>query len=116
MSEDFIAGDEFDPMAAQLAESKKYETKQVAEDAVHAHIRRVQNVYRSVFVTGEASASDVDFVLRDLAWFVRADEHYFPDTRLQDVMIGRKQVLQRIMEYTRLDHDTLVKRYIETQK
>lgn len=115
MSEDFITGDEFDPIVAQRSEDVKYERQQEHDAAVVAHLARTEQAYRAVFIAGNASPDDVDFVMRDLSWFSKIDTHYFPDTRLQDVYIGRKQVMQRIMEYTRLDHDTLVKRYIETQ-
>ena len=115
MTDDFIDGDEFDPEIAQRAENAAYENRLSKDDAVQAHLRRCKEVYTRVFVEGNATEDDLDFLFRDLAFFAKADQHFFPDTRLQDVYIGRKQVVQRIVEYTRLDFDTLVKRYIETQ-
>jgi len=115
VTDDFITGDEFDPNVAQRAEDAVYENKLSEDDAVQAHLRRCKEVYTRVFVGGNASKDDLDFLLRDLAFFARADQHFFPDTRLQDGYIGRKQVVQRIVEYTSLDFGTLVKRYIETQ-
>lgn len=112
---DFITGDEFDPEIAQRAEEAAYESRVHEDDAVKAHLRRCKEVYTRTFVGGNPTKDDLDFLLRDLAFFSKAEQHFFSDTRLQDVHIGRKQVVQRIVEYTSLDFDTLVKRYIETQ-
>lgn len=115
MSDDFIDADEFDPEVASRAEKAVYEMKVDQDDAVQAHLRRCKEVYSRVFVSGNPTKDDLDFFIKDLAWFVQLDTHYYADQRLQDVFIGRKQVMQRIVEYTSLDHSTLVKRYIEAQ-
>lgn len=115
MTHDFIEGDVFDPEVAQRAEDAAYENKVSSDEAVIAHLRHAKEVYTRVFKGGNASEDDLDFLMRDLAFFAKADQHFISDTRLQDVFIGRKQVLHRIVEYTSLDFDTLVRRYIETQ-
>lgn len=115
MTDDFIDGDMFDPEVAQRAEDAAYDSKASEDEAIAAHLRRTKEVYVRVFKGGNASQDDLDFLMRDLAFFTKADQHFISDPRLQDVFIGRKQVLQRIVEYTSLDFDTLVKRYIETQ-
>lgn len=107
--------DVFDPEVAQRAESSALETQAQQDDAVRAHLQRCKQVYTRVFVEANATKDDVDFLMRDLAFFVKADQHFFGDSRLQDVYIGRKQVMQRIVEYTSLDFYTLVTRYIESQ-
>lgn len=118
MSDDFIDSadfDPFDPVLAQKAEEAVKGKQEAYEDAVVRHLARCREAYSRVFVGGNAGKDDVDFVMRDLAWFAQIDQLFFADARMQDVYIGRKQMLQRISEYTSLDHATLVKRYIETQ-
>ena len=116
---DFIdgdAGDEFDPVVAQRAEDAVYENKLSSDELLQAHVRRSKEAYSRVFVSGNATEDDVDFVMRDMAWFCKAyDTLWQDDPRMQDRFVGRREVYQRIVEYTRLDHDTLVKRYLETQ-
>lgn len=116
MTDDFVTGDAFDPEVAQRAEDAVYENKLSQDDAVVAHLRRSKEAYTRLFVSGNATQDDVDFVMRDLAWFCKAyDPQWHSDPRMQDRFVARREVFQRIVEYTRLDSDTLVKRYIETQ-
>lgn len=113
--DEFITGDEFDPEVAQRAEDAAYDNKLINDEAVLAHLRRCKEAYSRVFVGGNPTKDDLDFVLRDMTFFAKADTHFFSDIRVQDVFAGRKQMMQRIVEYTSLDYNTLVKRYIETQ-
>lgn len=115
MTDDFVTGDEFDPEVAQRAEDAVYENKLSRDDAVVQHLRRSKEAYTRVFA-GAGTPDDVDFVMRDLAWFCKAyDPQWHSDPRMQDRFVARREVFQRIVEYTRLDTDTLAKRYIETQ-
>lgn len=114
--DDFIGGDEFDPEVAQRVENAEYESQVEDDSAVVAHVQRTKEVYTRLFVNGNATPDDVDFVMRDLAWFTKAhDPQWHPDPRMQDRFVARREVYQRILEYSRLDSDTLAKRYIETQ-
>lgn len=114
--DDFVDGDPFNPDVAMRAEVAVYERKTELDEIVAAHIRRSKEAYARVFVTGNANSDDVDFVMRDLAWFCKAyDPQWQNDPRMQDRFVARREVYQRIVEYTRLDHDTLVKRYAEMQ-
>lgn len=115
MIDDFITGDEFDPETVAVNEDYVADASASNDELVAAHIRRTKEVYSRVFIGGNPTDDDLDFLMKDLAHFARQDTLFFTNTRLQDVFIGRKQVLQRIVEYTSLDHDTLLKRYIETQ-
>ena len=116
MTDDFVTGDEFDPEVAQRAEEAVYENKAATDDAVVAHLRRSKEAYTRLFVEGNATKDDVDFVMRDMAWFCKAyDPQWHTDPRMQDRFVARREVYQRIVEYTRLDHGTLVKRYVEAQ-
>lgn len=113
---DFIEGDEFDPEVARRAEDALYDAAVSEDDAVVAHLRRCKEAYARLFEGGNATRDDVDFVMRDLAWFCKAyDPQWHTDPRMQDRFVARREVYQRIVEYTRLDSDTLTKRYIETQ-
>ena len=109
--------DVYDPSLAQHVEDERNKEVEASEDDVRKHLRRTMQAYRSVFVAGNASPSDVEFVMKDLAWFCKAyDPLWQTDPRMQDRFVARREVFQRIMEYTRLDHDTLAKMYIETQR
>ncbi len=118
MTDDFITGagfDEFDPQVAARAEDQLHDVRVAQDEAVLAHVRRTKEAYSRVFKGGNPTADDLDFVMRDMAWFVKADQMFFQNPREQDRFAGRKEVFQRISEYTGLDFETLVKRYIETQ-
>lgn len=116
MIDDFIEGDEFDPEVAARAEFHKYEAKADADALVMEHVRRSKVSYARVFGGGNATADDVAFVMHDLAWFCKAfDPLWSSDPREQDRYVARREVFQRILEYTSLDADTLYKRYVETQ-
>jgi hypothetical protein len=112
---DFIEGDPFDPVVAQMIEDKSHERTATEQQAVHAMMQRSKSAYKRVFETGNANPDDVEFVMKDLMFFARSDEHYFSDARVQDVMAGRKQMLQRIFEYTSIDVDTLYRKYVTQQ-
>lgn len=117
-SEDFVdAGDEdvFDPEVAVAVAEREQRQRATSDALIEAHIRRMKQAYTAVFDTGNPTRGDVEFVMRDLFWFVGGDVHYYKDARLQDVMVGRKQVLQRITEYTKLNFATLHRMYAETQ-
>lgn len=113
---DFIEGDEFDPETIARLEDAEHEDKQSAEQLLAAHLQRSKEAYTRLFKSGNPTPDDVDFVMRDLAWFCNAyDTLWKDDPRAQDRAVARREVYQRIVEYTGLDHSTLAKRYIETQ-
>lgn len=114
--EDFERDAIFDPEVAAEAAKTASQNASVTNAAVEAHLRRMKQAYVAVFESGNPTRGDLEFVLKDLFWFVQGGTHYFADARLQDVMAGRKQVLQRIVEYTRFDFTTLHKMYVEAQK
>lgn len=113
----FIDGDEpevdfFDP-AVQLEQEAKRRvaTEDNAEEA-HRLLRRRQEAYTRVFVHGAPMGDDVDVVMKDLAKFCRAyDSTFHVDSRVHAMLEGRREVFMRIMDYTRLDHDTLFVKY-----
>lgn len=114
--DDAVEGDPFDPKVAQEIEDAHYETNAELSDAAVEHLRQCKVSYTKLF-NGQATAFDVDFVMRDLAWFCNAyDAQWSSDARQQDRNVARREVYQRIVEYTCLDNETLVRRYFETQR
>lgn len=113
---DFVGGDEFDPEAVARAEDAAYDAQVANDDAVAQHIRRSKEAYTRVFKTHNPSPEDVAFVMHDLAWFCKAyDPQWQDDQRQQDRYVARREVYQRIAEYSSLDSEVLMKRYVETQ-
>ena len=73
-----------------------FEFYQRALDALRLRSRS----YRMVF---NPQSGDAKAVLKDLARFCRANETvYHPDQRMTDVMIGRNEVLLRILRHMKL--------------
>lgn len=119
-ADDFIDGegdlDVFDPQVAEAAAAAQSEAQKSSDALIQAHMQKMRQAYIAVFEAGNPTRGDIEFVMQDLFWFAKGDVHYFTEARLQDVMAGRKQVLQRIIEYTRLDFDTLYRMYATQQK
>lgn len=115
--DDFIEGDMFDPEVAVKAENVRYESQVESDDLLASYIRRRQVAYKNVFSEGETSKADLEFVMLDMAAFCRAYSPTFHPTnsKIQDLLEGRREVYQRIMDYTRLSHDTLFVKYTDAQ-
>lgn len=115
--DEFIDSDPFDPELATQAENAEYENKTDVSDAVAAFMRRRQSAYKAVFEAGTASKDDLQFVMLDLAHFCRAYRPTFHPTnqKVQDLQEGRREVYQRIMDFTRLSHDTLMLLYTDAE-
>lgn len=117
MSDDFIdGGDPFDPEDVAAWEAKGYDEKVAQTEAIAAHIRRAKEAYTRLFSQGDATADDVAFVMQDLAWFCNAyDPMWNADSRVQERNVARRDVYQRIVEYSKLETETLMKRYMQNQ-
>lgn len=115
--DEFIDSDPFDPELATQAENAEYENKSDVSEAVAAFMRRRQSAYKAVFGEGTASKDDLQFVMLDLAHFCRAYRPTFHPTnqKVQDLQEGRREVYQRIMDFTRLSHDTLMLLYTDAE-
>lgn len=113
----FVDSDPFDPELAVQAENAEYEQKTDVTDAVAAFMRRRQSAYKSVFGEGTANKEDLQFVMLDLAHFCRAYRPTFHPTnqKVQDLQEGRREVYQRIMDFSRLSHDTLMLLYTDVE-
>lgn len=75
--------------------------------------RRRQSYARKFDIaSNDLSASDAQVILNDLMRFCRGGESLFhPDRRMTDVLIGRQEVLHRIIDYARLDPAVLYEKY-----
>ena len=114
--DEFISSDPFDPEVAIAAENKAYEATTDNDEKLAEYIRRRQRAYRAVF-SGEGDKADIEFVMLDLAAFCRAYKPTFHPTnpKIQDLLEGRREVFQRIMDFTHLSHDTLYIKYTDAQ-
>lgn len=116
MTNEYIDDDMFDPEIAARAEQLAYEHEVAGDEAVAQFLQRLKTAYTRVFHEGNATADDVAFVMHDLAWFCKAHGgSWDTDPRQQDRHVARREVYERIAEYSSLSYDTLAKRYIEAQ-
>lgn len=115
--DEFIDADPFDPELAVQAENAQYEQGTDVSEAVAAFMRRRQSAYKAVFDAGTPTKDDLQFVMLDLAHFCRAYRPTFHPTnqKVQDLQEGRREVYQRIMDFTRLSHDTLMLLYTDAE-
>jgi hypothetical protein len=73
---------------------------------------RRSQAYSRVFNTDDDPLGDKAVVLNDLMKFCHFDQGvYHPNQRMTDVLIGRQEVLQRIIDYSTLDSATLYAKY-----
>jgi hypothetical protein len=117
MRDDFIEGaegpDEFDPEVIANAQSEAARAKDKTDAAEDAKLRRVEEAYRRVFSEGKPIDGDVDVLMMDLASFCRGySSTYHTDSREHARLEGRREAFMRIMDFTRLDHDTLMRMYL----
>lgn len=84
-------------------------------DQVHTLLAQRQQAYSRVFA-GEGSPEDAKLVLNDLIRFTHFGKTAFhPDQRKTDVLIGRQEVLHRILDYAKLSPDELYVKYSREQ-
>lgn len=115
--EEFIEGaegpDEFDPEVIADAQSEALREKEQTEAQDDAKVRRVAEAYRRVFNEGKPMDDDVNIVMMDLASYCRGYSSTFhQDSREHARLEGRREAFMRIMDFTRLDHDTLMRIYL----
>ena len=104
--------DEFDPEQQVESENVQYDTNEKAKAELDAQLRRRKQAFKSVF--NSASPEDIEYVLLDLATFARAfGSRFNPNSRVQDVLEGRAEVVYRIMEALEIDHSALYQKYYD---
>lgn len=112
--DDFIEGDPFDPQDMDYAEIERQEELGEINDKTREYLRTRQQAYQAVFA-GTAEAWQMQLVMLDLANFCRAYRPTFHPTnpKVQDLMEGRREVWQRIMDHTRLSNEALFIKYTD---
>lgn len=112
---DFVEGegdDEFDPQTEDRA-VEAIEKAQAAEaEQVEQALRRLREAYKRVFA-GNPMGDDVNVVMTDLAYecFGFAST-YHVNPREHARREGRREVFQRILDFTDLPSDTLRRLYL----
>jgi hypothetical protein len=104
--------DPFDPVQADRANLKIYETAIDADEQLQQFLQARKQAYANVF--GKRDDPYVQFVLEDLARFAKAFQPPFnPDQRIQDVLIGRAEVFWRIFDHSHLTVEDLYRKYTD---
>lgn len=122
-TDDFVEGaegvDMFDPKDLDEAQAK-FEEKNKKKDAVALELlERRRRAYAAVFTPGPRTQDDIDIVLTDLMWFcrVRTPTYDIKDgihaEELSKRKEGRREVFNRIEDFSRLDHDALLLMYTD---
>lgn len=117
--DNIIDTDLFDPRLLELAEEEEQKQAEKEENAVRDYMLARKQAYAEVFSEGKTSQRAIDIVLFDLAWFGRMYTSTFDKRdgewagKLQDIKEGRREVFQRILDYTRLDRDKLFMKYTD---
>jgi hypothetical protein len=102
--------DMFDPYAPD-EEDISLTAKKKLDEKRRAEIARRCAVYRRAFRDEERKA-DLMEVMLDLSQFCRLNQStYMADDRGHALLEGRREVAQRIMDFTQLDHTALFKKY-----
>jgi hypothetical protein len=84
-------------------------------EPVRSLLTQRQQAYARVFA-GEGRPEDAKLVLDDLVRFSHFGRTAFhPDQRMTDVLIGRQEVLHRILDYAKLSPDELYVKYSRDQ-
>jgi len=80
-------------------------------EPVRSLLAERQQAYARVFA-GEGKPADAKLVLDDLVKFSHfGDTAFHPDQRMTDVLIGRQEMLHRILDYANLSPDELYVKY-----
>lgn len=116
---DIIDTDPFDP---ELVERYEQELQKQVEDAPNdatALLTRRNEAYTRVFTAGERSQADIDIVVADLMWFckmtiptydIRDGVHAEELSKRKE---GRREVFQRIFNFSRLKVEALLLMYTD---
>lgn len=119
---DIIDTDPFDPAVLEYHEKQLKEKESLSDDSVRALLERRKQAYARVFTPGAREQTDIDIVLNDLMWFCKVwvstydiNDGQHAD-RLSKQKDGRREVFQRIKDFSRLDSDALLLKYTDAIK
>lgn len=116
---DIIDTDPFDPALVEAYEQNVKKQEEEAPVDATAQIERRRKAYVAVFDTGKATKHDLEVVLTDLMWFckVRIPTYDIRDgihaEELSKRKEGRREVFQRIQDFSRLGSDALLLMYTD---
>lgn len=118
---DFVDSDPdfFDPQVVERLEEQDEAFVDTAAARVRDMLVRRKQAYAAVFTEGNRTQADIDIVLADLGFFCKQWTTPFSlrdgihaDT-LMKMKEGRREVFQRIKDFSLLDGDTLFIKYTE---
>lgn len=116
--QDYIDGgepDQFDPEVVASEEAQKAEEANRDLHTEEARVAALKESYVRLF-EGNHIGDDIQNVMLDLMGFCRAHTSTFDENdRLHARFEGRREVYQRIMDFTRLDRDTLFLLYMQSR-
>lgn len=116
---EFIDGDPFDPASVEAHEQALAEAEKKTSSIAVGLIERRKRAYAQVFSPGKRSQADIDIVLNDLMWFCRV---WVPPYDMREgihaqhlsvMKEGRREVFQRIKDFSCLSHDALLLKYTD---
>ena len=117
--DDFVENDPFDPEVVARYEEQAAEQDEVEVDKVREMLGRRKQAYAEVFTEGPTSQAALNIVIADLMWFCK-DRQSSYDVRdgihadtLMKIKDGRREVFQRIKNFSRLDSDALLLMYTD---
>lgn len=111
--------DIFDPNVLDAADKLTYRNVDTEEAQVLAYIERRKRAYANVFSAGERNQADINIVLSDIMWFSKV---WVPTYDIKDGIHaeelskrkdGRREVFQRIKNFSGLDSDALLMLYTD---
>jgi len=122
MANDFVEGaegqgDPFDPKDMAILEDKIVKGEDDFSAKQKAYLNERKRAYSNVFTPGKRTQADINFVLNDLQYFckvwvptydIKDGEHAAELSKRKE---GRREVFQRIKDFTKLDSDSLFVKY-----
>lgn len=117
--EDFNDADMFDPAVQEAYEQSLKEVATQSQASPRAVLNARKVAYSRVFKAGKADEADLTLVLNDLMYFCRV---WVPTYDKRDgaqaaelalIKEGRREVFQRIKDFSCLDEDALLLKYTD---
>lgn len=111
-----------DPEAQALMDEQANKAEAEKDNEIVAYLDRRALAYRRVFTPGTSDQEDIDIVLNDLMYFCKFRVSTFNvedgahALTLMHMKEGRREVMQRIIDHSRLSVDALVSKYTDATK
>lgn len=111
--------DMFDPAALEAKEQEIIKVQAISVDKARGLLARRKKAYSNVFKAGKRDTADVELVLIDLMHFCKMFVPTYDiraGAQAKDLMLikeGRREVFQRIKDFSCLDEDALFLKYTD---